>query len=72
MSDLLEKPDVKSTDTGDHDTLAHYFEKTDLDKAWLDGEPIEALCGKWDIPTKDFAKYPVCGTCKDIIGRMKP
>lgn len=69
MTDLLEKTKPKSTDAGDHDTFAHYFAKADLDKAWLDGEPIEALCGKWDVPMKDPARYPVCGTCKEIFDR---
>ncbi|TFB96543.1 MULTISPECIES: DUF3039 domain-containing protein [unclassified Cryobacterium] len=72
MSDVLERTKPVTTDTGDHDTCSHYFEKTDLDKAWIHGNPIEALCGKWDVPMKDPTRYPVCGTCKNIIGRMKP
>ena len=63
MSDLLEKTDVQTTDAGDHDRFTHYFAKSDLEKAWLDGAEIEALCGKRDTQTRDFTKYPVCPEC---------
>lgn len=53
--------------TGDHDRFAHYFKKADFDKAWLDGEPIKALCGKKDIPQRNPADYSVCPTCKEIF-----
>lgn len=53
-------------DNGDHDRFSHYFLRNDLDKAFLDGVPIQALCGKWDVPTRDFTKFPVCPTCREI------
>lgn len=68
---LLEDVHVQTTDTGDHDRMAHYFRRTDLDKAFLEGQSIQAVCGKWDVPTRDFKKYPVCGTCKDVYEQMK-
>lgn len=58
---------VSVTDNGDHDRFAHYFKKSDLERAFLDGATIQALCGKKDRPTRDFTKYPVCPTCKEIL-----
>lgn len=61
---VLDK-ELVTTDDGDHDRFAHYFRKSDLAAAFFDGTPIEAACGKWDVPTRDFTKYPVCQTCKE-------
>lgn len=74
MSTLLDdktEEKVSTTDDGDHDRFAHYFKKSDLDKAFFDGVEITAICGKKDIPTRDFQKYPVCPTCKDIYETLK-
>lgn len=54
-------------DDGDHERFAHYFKKADLDRAWLDGQPIRALCGKKDVPLRDPQKYDLCPTCKEIF-----
>lgn len=74
MSTLLEdtiiEETVEVTDDGDHDRFAHYFKKADLDKAFFEGTPIKALCGKKDVPTRDFQKYPVCPTCKEIYSNL--
>lgn len=56
---------ISVTDNGDHDRFAHYFKKEDLGRAFLEGEEITALCGKKDVPTRDFTKFPVCPTCKE-------
>lgn len=59
-----EKVDV--TDSGDHDTFSHYARMSDIERSTFDGVEITALCGKKWRPAKDFSKYPVCPTCKDI------
>ena len=70
MSDVLE--DVKEetvtidTENGDHDLFAHYAKKTDIEKSMFDGVEITALCGKKWRPSRDFTKFPVCQTCKEI------
>lgn len=68
-----EKTDTRpvDTDTGDHDTFAHYARKTDIERAMFDGVEIVALCGKKWLPTKDFTKYPVCPTCKERYEAMR-
>lgn len=69
----VEKPkaDESRTDAGDHDRFSHYFKKSDLEKAWLDGQAIRALCGKIDIPQRDPNKYPVCPECKDVFESLR-
>ena len=67
MSDVLEKTDTVPTDAGDHDLFSHYARKTDIERAVFDGVSIVALCGKKWRPSRDFTRYPVCGTCKDIL-----
>lgn len=69
---LDDKTDLKPTDTGDHDTFAHYCKKADIERAIFEGVEIRALCGKMWLPMKDFAKYPVCPTCKDIWEKLPP
>lgn len=72
-TELIEdvKVTVEVTDDGDHDRFAHYFRKEDIDKAWLDGAEITALCGKKDKPTREVGKYPVCPSCKEIYETLK-
>ncbi len=62
---------ISVTDDGDHDRFAHYFKKDDLDAAFLEGKEITAICGKKDVPTRDFQKYPVCPTCKEVYENLK-
>lgn len=52
--------------SGDHDRFAHYVRSGDLDRAWLDGRPIVALCGKRWVPTRDPSRYPLCPSCAEI------
>lgn len=74
MSDVLE--DIKEetvtidAENGDHDLFAHYAKKTDIERAVFDGAVIKALCGKEWTPNRDFTKFPVCPTCKEIYEAM--
>lgn len=69
-NDTLTKETTEFSDTGDHDRFAHYFKKSDLELAFFEGRTITALCGKKDVPTRDFQKYPVCPECKEIFESM--
>ena len=73
MSTLLQEvtETIHKTDDGDHERFAHYFRKNELDKAFFEGQPIKAICGKKDIPVRDFTKYPVCPTCQEIYAQLK-
>jgi hypothetical protein len=57
-------------DDGDHDRFAHYVPKSELMKAYVDGQAITALCGKKWVPSRDPERYPICPTCKEIRGAM--
>lgn len=71
-ADVLEKPDVVTTDNGDHDRFAHLFKKADIERAMFDGATITALCGKKDVPTRDFTKFPKCDTCQEVLDEHYP
>lgn len=71
-TDVIEKPDVVTTDNGDHDRFAHLFKKSDIERAYLEGAEITALCGKKDVPTRDFTKFPQCQTCKEVLDELHP
>lgn len=73
MSDTIIEEKVRPVDTesGDHDTFAHYALKKDIERAIFDGVEIVALCGKKWLPTRDFTEYPICPTCKDIYESLE-
>lgn len=66
-TDTIEKPDTVATDSGDHDLFSHYARKKDIERSMFEGVEITALCGKQWRPSRDFTKYPVCGTCREIL-----
>lgn len=71
MSDVLEETDVTTTtEEGDHDLFSHYAKKSDIERSMFDGVEITALCGKKWRPSRDFTKFPVCQTCKDVYDSM--
>lgn len=52
-----------STGRGEPDAVAHIVMREDQMRGYLTGEPIEALCGKVWVPTRDYAGLPVCERC---------
>lgn len=68
MSDLTYKQDEKlyTGEPGDEERFSHYARKEDIDRSWLTGEPVVALCGKTWVPTRDPEKFPVCPECREI------
>lgn len=70
-ADVLEKPDVVAvTNDGDHERMAHYFRKTDIEATYLEGAEITALCGKKDVPLRDPSRYPTCKTCEEVLNAI--
>lgn len=57
-------------ETGDHDRFAHLVDKEEIVEAMVLGTPVEALCGKVWVPSRDPEKYPVCPTCKEIYAEF--
>jgi hypothetical protein len=60
------KPDVSTTEPGDHERFSHYAPKDQITKAMVEGTPIVALCGKTWVPSRDASKFPVCPDCRYI------
>lgn len=67
-----EHTDVRLDDgSGDHDRFAHYVRKEDIVRANVEGVEVVALCGKRWIPNRDPDRYPICPTCKEIMGAIR-
>ena len=69
-SGSTQEADMAITQDGDHDTFSHYVDKTEATKAVVLGIPVQALCGKIWVPSRDPDKYPVCPTCKEIYEKL--
>lgn len=59
-----------TTGDGDHDRFAHYVDKSEAARAYVEGTPVRALCGKVWVPTRDPDRYPVCPTCEEIVAAL--
>jgi hypothetical protein len=69
MTGVLELVDTTASRAGDddHELFSHYARKIDIERSMFEGVDIVALCGKKWRPSRDFTKYPVCPTCKEIL-----
>ena len=62
-----------SNDDGDHERFAHWvFPASAVTEALVTGTPVVALCGKVWVPGRDPGRFPVCPTCKEILGQLPP
>jgi len=71
--DTVTAPDVRSREApadGSHDRFAHFVRKADSVRAYVEGTPLQALCGKVWVPSRDPKRYPVCPTCIEIRKRL--
>jgi hypothetical protein len=63
----LTEPRLQDPDTGDHNRFAHYVAGRNaaalVTQAMVLGTPVEALCGKRWVPSRDASRYPVCPEC---------
>jgi hypothetical protein len=71
VGDLLEQLDTRVAEPGDHDRFSHYVPKDKLTEALVMGTPVQALCGKVWVPSRDPERYPVCPECKDRYEEMQ-
>ena len=68
----ITEPDARPvTDDGDHDRFAHYTRRADANRAYVEGTPVRALCGKVWVPSRDPSRYPVCPECTKIRERLR-
>lgn len=63
-----ERTSPVNIDEGDHERFAHYVVGGGeaIVRSMVTGEPVQALCGKVWVPSRDPKKYPVCPECKRI------
>lgn len=59
------------TGDGDHDRFAHIVRKDDQMRGYVFGEAVVALCGKKWVPSRDPTRYPICPTCKELLGLIR-
>ena len=73
MSDTAVRPEVAPPvlDDGDHEKFTHVVgNAASVTEAYITGTPLQALCGKQWVPTRDPANYEICPTCKEILAEL--
>jgi hypothetical protein len=65
----LRRPETR-TRQDESDEYAHIVMKDDQMRGYVAGEPIQALCGKVFVPSKDYQGLPVCGACVEERDRL--
>jgi hypothetical protein len=68
-SDILERPDVRDSDTDKSDDVFHYVRKN---KIAVMGTMVQALCGEvFPVTKSPKPGSPVCPACKEIYETLK-
>jgi len=67
----ITRPADADLEEGDHERLAHYALKADIARAYVEGTPVRALCGKVWVPNRDPERFPICPDCK-VLFEMGP
>lgn len=65
--DLLDTDLERETESGDSNEFAHYAEAASVTEGYIMGTPVQALCGKVFIPSKNPERLKVCPICKEIV-----
>lgn len=71
-SDLETRPVPATNEGGDHERFAHYIRggAANLTYAMVTGTPVQALCGKVWVPSRDPKKFPVCPECQEKVDAL--
>ena len=71
-TDILERPDVRDSDTSDNEEVFHYVKKNKIAESAVMGTLVEALCGAvFPVTKAPKPGSPVCPACKEIYDAMK-
>ena len=70
MSDIDTSTVINTSTTGDHDKFAHYVEKEEITRAFVEGVPVIALCGKIWVPSRAPDDFQVCPSCKEMYSQL--
>lgn len=66
---LLRDPQLSDSD--ENDGFAHIGRAADVNRAYVTGEAITALCGRRFVPTRDPEKFPLCPRCAAVMSQIK-
>jgi hypothetical protein len=71
-SDILERPDVRESDTSKNDDVFHYVRKNKIAESAVMGTMVQALCGEvFPVTKTPKPGSPVCPACKEIYEQLK-
>jgi hypothetical protein len=71
-SDILERPDVRDSDTGNANEVFHYVKKNKIAESAVMGTMVEALCGEvFPVTKSPKPGSPVCPACQEIYNSLK-
>ena len=65
--DLVDTDVDQQTNSNDNNELAHYAEAASVTEGYIMGTPVQALCGKIFIPSKNPERLKICPICKEIV-----
>jgi hypothetical protein len=66
-SDILERPDVRDSDTSDNEEVFHYVKKNKIAESAVMGTLVEALCGAvFPVTKAPKPGSPVCPACQEV------
>lgn len=66
--ETIQQPDTDWSPELGHEgeRFAHYALRDKGFESMIEGTPIQALCGKVWVPSRDPKRYPVCPECKEL------
>ena len=62
-SKTLRRPQTQTGGGNGDDRVAHIVHKDQQMRGYVEGEAIEALCGKVWVPSRDPQGLPICQAC---------
>lgn len=68
-ADLLERTDLEPQE-GDEEKFAHYAEAASVTEGYVMGTPVQAICGKIFVPSRNPERLRVCPICKEIMDAL--
>ena len=72
-TDILERPDVRDSDTSDNEEVFHYVRKNQVAESAVMGTLVEALCGEvFPVTKAPKPGSPVCPACQEIYEQLRP
>ena len=71
-TDILERPDVRDSDTSDNEEVFHYVRKNKVAESAVMGTLVEALCGAvFPVTKAPKPGSPVCPACQEIYDSLR-